>query len=291
MKNYYLLLLTALISGIVSCKKETKPADDTKSGGNALSIVTNYEYNGIWQRKGYMMLDINHDDNKDKKFLVFDIENKTGGGYQFVIKRGPLPIDSLATNWPKQVKTVFNGYSNDMFVDQYMRMRTTSVSAGGVFTYVYDSMHKFSGNSILMVNYLHNPSLYAGIMAGKLPQSKVFMWDADATGVSKPKEIIFYFKEGYFTNVATVGLGAQPFTTFQNGLNIVTDEWKKLDAVITLDGTFFTNFYFDFDKWQYFTIKDFCPSTSGAPCTAGVQVINFQSMDNLMTWPIGFGKK
>jgi hypothetical protein len=291
MKNLYLLLITAFICVIVSCKKEKASTDDSKTASNSVSIITNYEYNGIWQRKGYMMLDINHDDNKDKKFLIFDIENRVGGGYQFVIKRGPLPIDSLATNWPKQVKTIFNGYSNDMYVDQYMRMQATNVSAGSRFTYVYDSMQKFSGNSILMLNYLHNASLYAGSMASKLPQAKVLLWEGDATGTSKPKDVIYYFKEGHFTNVTSVGNGANLLTTFQNGFNVPSERWKKMDAVITLEGTFYTHFYFDFDEWQYFTIKDFCPSTWGAPCTAGLQTADFQSMDNLMTWPIGFGKK
>lgn len=102
---------------------------------------------------------------------------------------------------------------------------------------------------------------------------------------------MFYFKESAFTNVGTIGLGDQPLTTLVDGIPTVTDEWKKVDAVLTLEGTYFTQFYFDFDEWRYFTTRDFCPSTHGAPCPGGgVHYADYQSMDNLMDWPEGWGK-
>lgn len=271
-----------------ACKKEKRPSS-VKVSSTPISILYNYEYNGTWQQKGYMLLNLNHESNKDKKFMIIDVENAAGGGYKFVIKRGPLPIDSLATNWPASVKSVSYGYSSDMVINAQMAMRVQGATPNNRFTYLYDSLHKLS-NTILAYNYLNNP-LYAGSMAGKAPQGRDFFWTNDANGQSKPKEVIYYFKEGYYTNTTTIGNGANPLTTLVNGIPTVTDDWKKIDAVLTLPGSYFTHFYFDFDEWRFFYTKDFCPSTWGAPCTAGLQYADYQSMNTLMTWPDGWGKK
>ncbi len=281
-------IVAAILFTFTACKKE-KASMPAARENPSLSILDNYEFDGTWKRKGYMLLDLNHDDNKDKKFMVVDIENASAGGYQFVIRRGPLPIDSLATNWPPQVKSVAFGYSNDMTVNAHMRMQVQS-APGGRFTYRYDSIYKFS-SAILIYNYLNNPTLYAGTMAGKTPQGRANYWMGDAMGLSKPQDIIYYFKEGYFTNVISVGNGAKPLTTFVDGIPNLTDDWKKVDAILTLYGTYNTHFYFDFDKWQFFYTKDFCPSIWGAPCSGGLQYADYQSMNKLMNWPEGWGKK
>lgn len=286
-KTKTLLALLMLITILGSCS--TQDVAPTGKNRRPLSILYNFEYNGTFKRNGYMLLDLNHDDNKDKKFMVIDVENAPGGGYQFVIKRGPLPIDSLATNWPAKVKSVFYGYNTDMTVDAYMSLRMNSVSNGRI-NYTYDSTHRMSG-TIYMVNYLWNP-LYAGRMVGKTPQARAFYWDLDANGNAKPKDIIFYFNESAYTNVISIGHGDQPLTTLVNGIPTVTDDWKKVDAVLTLEGAYYSHFYFDFDAWQYFTTRDFCPSTHGAPCPGGgsVQYSDYRSMDDLMDWPEGWGK-
>jgi hypothetical protein len=289
MKNY--LFVCLVLASLVSCKK-----DDTTGGGNNPSlkhqpnaILPNLEYDGTWKQKGYILMDLKADDNKNKKYMVVDVEPADGGRYKFVLKKGPKPIDSLATNWPANVKSVAFGLSNDIIIDAKMRMQAQGVTPNGLFTYTYDSLHKFP-TAILTYNYLNNAVLYAGIMAGKKPDGRCLFWGGDEFGKSKPLDVIYYFKEGYYTNVIGVGNGAQPFTTNVNGVSIVGGSWNEVDAVMTIPGYIYHHFFFDFDKWRYFEYNDFCPSTWGADCTAGIQYLNYKSMDELMTWPEGWGK-
>lgn len=289
MNKFFPVLL--FICSLAACKKDggNSPAPVNPSGNRNYSVLRNYEYiNGIWTRKGYMFLDLDHAANKDKKFLVVDIENNPAGGYKFVLKKGPLPIDSLATNWPPEVRRVAFGYSNDIIIDAHMRLLTQSFD-NGRFVYRYDSLYKFPSAG-LTYNYLNNATLYAGNMAGKAPQGRAFFWTPDGSGYSKPNDIIYYFKEGFFTNVIGVGNGAQPLTTLVNGIPTLTDDWKKVDAVMTIEGLNYTTFYFDFDSWQYFSVRDFCQSVNGGLCTGSIQYADYISMNNLMTWPAGWGK-
>lgn len=272
-----------------SCTKKDDGGSTAAGFKKPNAILMNWEYNGTtWVRNGYMLLDLDHADNKDKSYMIIDIAPNGSGGYQFLLKKGPLPIDSLASNWPAEVRSVSFGYGNDMTVNAAMRLQAQTNSRP--YTYRYDSIHKFS-TGIATYNYLNNP-LYAGVMAGKTPQGRATIYMPDASGNSMPRDIIYYFKEGYVTNVLAPGTGAQPFTTIINGVPTVVSNGWGLDAVLTMEGPFFTSFYFDFDTWQFFYFWDSCPSVNGAPCLGGtVQVSDFQSMNNLMDWPDGWGKR
>ncbi|MDJ1470794.1 hypothetical protein [Xanthocytophaga flava] len=289
MKNYLFQLSCILLSPFVwiSCKDKNTKGPQTATN-SSLCILDNYEYDGYWKRNGYMILDLNHDQNKDKKFMVFDIKY-ISGEYKFVVKRGPLPIDSLATNWPAEVKSVSYGYTSSMVVNAQMLMRVNSISSDGRFIYHYDSTYKFP-NSILTYNYLNNAALYAGNMAGKTPQGKAMFWYVNGN-VSKPKDVIFYFREGFCTNVTTPGNKPVPMTDLVDGIPTLSEAWKKIDAVLTIEGTYYTHFFFDFDEWRFFQTTDFCMSVWGAPCEGGqVQYVDYQSMNTLMDWPDGWTK-
>lgn len=279
-----LLLLNA-------CKKDSGKEDDTTATGykKPASILSNWEYRGgTWQVDGFMLLDLDHADNKDKSFMVVGLQETSIDKYGFVLKKGPLPIDSLATNWPPEVRSVAFGYSNDLTVNAAMRLQAQTATRP--YTYRYDSVHKFS-TAIYLYNYLNNP-LYAGSMAGKTPQGRQTAWAPDATGNAVPRDIIYYFKESAFSNVIAPGYGGIMLTDLVNGVNTPSEIWKKVDATITFTGTYYTHLYLDVDDWQYFTIRDWCPSSYGAKCDkGGVQYIHWRSMNELMNWPAGWGKK
>lgn len=271
-----------------SCSKSGSDSN-TNSFRKPNTILVNWEYNGsTWVRNGYMLLDLDHADNKDKSYMIVNIEPNGSGGFKFVLKQGPLPIDSLASNWPAEVRSAGFGYGNDMTVNAAMRLQAQTNTRP--YTYRYDSIHKFS-TGIATYNYLNNP-VYAGVMAGKAPQGRAVMYGPDGSGNSMPRDIIFYFKEGYASNILAPGTGAQPFTSIVNGVPTVISNGSGLDAVLTIEGPVFLTFYFDFDEWQFFYFWDSCPSVNGAPCTGGtVQVSDYQSMNNLMNWPAGWGKQ
>lgn len=274
---------------LASCKKDSSPSSAaTKQSGN-ISILPNIEYEGgTWKRKGFILLDIDHADNKDKRFMVIDVQAAGSADPRFVILKGSQPIDSLATNWPPQVRSVAFGLSSDIIVSAHMRMQTQQVT-NGRFTYLYDSLQKFP-SSIYTYNYLHNP-LYAGAMVGKTPQGRAGFWMPDQSGNSKPIDIIYYFREASYTNVISIGSGSMPLVKMIDGLLFTNDDWKQVDAVMSVEGSYNSHFFFDFDKWMFFSFSDFCPSTWGMPCSGGLQTADYKSMNTLMTWPEGWGKK
>lgn len=277
------IVFAIILIQFAACKKENNTAPGKNTTVRRISMLPNYEYNGTsWQRNGFMLFDIDHADNKDKQYMVIDVENSSSG-YKFVKKKGPFNIDQLAAGWPPEVRFAAFGLSNDFIIDANMRMQVQSFS-GNQFVYRYDSLYKFS-TAIYTYNYLNNATLYAGAMAGKPPQGRAGFWQPDDKGNSIPLDIIYYFKEGYFTNVIGIGNSPQPLTTMTNGIRTISEDWKTIDAVLTLEGTYYTHFYFDFDKWRFFYFKDFCQSIYGAPCDAGIQQADFMSMDLLMDWP------
>lgn len=285
-KDFKLFMLFIAILSFVSCKKDTGGSNTTRKPN---SILYNWEYNGTtWVWKGFMLLDLDHAENKDKSFIVVDVADMGGGKMKFTLRRGPLPIDSLSTNWPAAVRKVSFGYSNDITVDAYTRMQSTTT--GPRFTYRYDSLHKFP-TSIYLVNYLQNP-LYAGSMAGKTPQGRGGSWVANASNKSTPHDVIYYFKESAYSSVISPGHGGVSLTEYiGSGVSTTSERWKSVDAALTVEGNKFHHLYFDFDSWQYFVVRDWCPSSYGNECDkGGLQELTLQSMDNLMEWPKGWGK-
>lgn len=277
------LLLTAC------SKNSTTPTPGSSTRHQPNAILTNWQYNGSrWERNGFMLLDLAHTDNKDKAYMVITATQTGGSSFSFQLKEGPKPIDSLAANWPANVQQVGFGYSNDMVVNAAMRLQAETFSRP--YTFRYDSIHHFS-TAIYTWNYLNNP-LYAGSMAGKAPQGRASGWSLDAAGNAIPRDVIYYFRESAYSNVSVPGNGGILLTDLAAGVETPSAFWQNVDAVLTIEGNVYTHLYFDFDNWQYFSVYDWCPSIYGAPCTkGGVQVISWKSMDELMTWPEGWGKR
>ncbi|MGN6420778.1 MAG: hypothetical protein ACTHMC_24925 [Pseudobacter sp.] len=282
-----LILFVVLLAGLqlTACKKNGD--DDRKSSVSnrkPKSILMNWKHNGTtWVRDGYMILDLDHAENKDKSYFTFDLVNTTSG-FKFKLKKGPLPIDSLAENWPAEARDVSFGYSNDMIVNQYMRLQ--SQTTGPRFNYRYDSIHKYS-TGIYMVNYLHNP-LYAGSMARENPQGRATGWRADGAGNSIPSDIIYYFSKESYSEVSVPGYGGIALSGLLSGYN----PWIEVDMMMTFESTYNSYLFFDVDEWRFLSFESNCPSSYGTACLKGtVQYVDWRSMNELMNWPEGWGKK
>lgn len=280
----YIILLAGL--QLTACTK-SKGDEDKKtstSGRKPNSILYNWKYNGAtWVLDGFMMLDLDHADNKDKAYFTFDLVNTTSG-FKFKLKKGPLPIDSLAENWPAEVRDVSFGYSNDMTVNQYMRLQ--SQTTGPRFNYRYDSIHKFS-TGIYIVNYLHNP-LYAGTMVGQNPEARTSGWRPDESGNAIPADVIYYFSKEAYSDVVSPGNGGRSLVSYYPGFTL----WKYVDMAMTFESAYNYHLYFDVDEWRFFSVKSNCPSSYDAECIKGsLQIVDWKSMDELMDWPEGWGIK
>lgn len=289
-KLFIQALATMLLLQLFACKKDNSPQPPGGTGFKKPgSILHNWEFNGTtWQRKGFMLLDLDHASNKDKSFMVVDLKEAAIDEFKFELKKGPLPIDRLASNFPEEVRSVSFGYSNDMTVNESMRLQAQNT--GPVFNYRYDSIHKFS-TAIYIYNYLNNP-LWAGSMAGKTPQARLSSWMPDGSDKAVPNDVIFYFKESAYSSVIGPGRGGIYLTDYVNGVNVSSELWKKVDVAMTFEGTYYSHLFFDVDEWQYFVIRDWCPASYGANCEkGGVQIVKWISMNKLMEWPAGWGIK
>jgi hypothetical protein len=290
MKNFIINAFAGLLLlQLFACKKDNSPQPPASAKfKKPSSILYNWEYNGtIWQLKGFMLLDLDHASNKDKSFMVVDVKQVAVGEFRFELKKGPLPIESLASNWPEEVRSVSFGYSNDMTVNAHMRLQAQNT--GPVFNYRYDSIHKFS-SGIYVYNYLNNP-LWAGSMAGKTPQARLGSWVSDANNNAIPKDVIYYFKESAYSSVISPGNGGISLK-ISDGVDMQYEMWSKVDAALTVEGAIYSHLFFDVDEWKFFSIRDWCPAIYGSPCQkGGLQKVEWISMDKLMDWPEGWGPK
>ncbi|RYY68459.1 MAG: hypothetical protein EOO13_12230, partial [Chitinophagaceae bacterium] len=221
------LSLALLVFFLDSCKKDDNDSNLPNSG-NYIGILTEGmpAAGGVNPKNRFVLLNIDHADNANKQFMTVDVV-ESAGGYKFQVAEGPKPISDFATNWPSQLRRIVSGrgLSHDFLASGYMKMRTTSSYLSRPYSFLYDSTHKFTPISsvILPLNEMHNP-IYSGAMAGKEPQASVDFWspgrpspgtvpiDANDTlpdyffygqyyRVSRPARLYFYFNEGYYTSV------------------------------------------------------------------------------------------
>ena len=103
MKKYFYLAITAAV--ISSCKKDTNPGNGsgTTTVTNTPNLITlSYQPGVPIDLLTYHIYDLNHDDNKNKKFFRI----KFIAGDSAAIVQEPKSIDSLAPGWPAEVKSV-----------------------------------------------------------------------------------------------------------------------------------------------------------------------------------------
>lgn len=283
-----LIAVAMCIISAASCKKstDTSPiAPGAKNTPNFAGPYFRFSSAGGWHQAGFIFYDLNHDANIDKKYFIAQRINFTSDSMKISV--GSLPIDSLAANWPAQVKSASYGYNSDLIVNAGMRLLVQGINPSGQLIYKYDSIHKLSGG-LATYNYLNNP-LFAGAMAGKNPQGETFLRVPDGVGGITVKNCILYFKEGYYT-VKTAGHPSKFLSTLAP--NASSYDWANVSNVISYstDGTNFhyTHLFLDFKNWRYFTWAESC--TPGGCASILLTQSSYSSLDKLLKWPAGWGK-
>lgn len=290
------LIAALCMLAATSCKKSTDNPPVTSGSKNTPNFAgPHFKFNSGsgWQQKGFIFYDLNHDANKDKKYFV--AERINAGSDSMKITVAPLPIDSLATNWPAQVKSASYGYNSDLIVSAHMRLLVQSVNTSGQIVYRYDSIYKLSGGT-QTYNYFNNPS-FADVMTGKNPQGEAVFQVLDASNNVTFKNTILYFKESYYTT-KTAGRPAEFLSTLLPGIINLNYDWRNVNQVIYYQkpntsggGTISVYLFLDYKNWRYFTIEQKVDcSLFPVPCSIVNAANDYQSLDKLLKWPDGWGK-
>jgi len=286
MKNLKISILSLTVAIIViatGCKKDTISDSTLIARGsiNTPNFVCAYN---IYPKVGFAFYDLNHDENKDKKY--FTAELMYLGSDTMKILDGPFPITNLASNWPSQVKDIGMENNSYWIVSASMGVKITSDNAQ------YDSINVFDGNPGSLSPF-ENP-IYARSMAGKTPQGFTVIQVPSGVGGSTPKYPIFYFKEGYYVDkpYSWATIESAPITSLVPGGVAAKYDWINVDNVISFSndalGNFRTHLFFDFKNWRYFSWDEGC--TIG--CTERTLTLSdYKSLDGLLKWPADWGKK
>lgn len=290
MKNHKLNLLTAIIAIsllLSACSKETTPTSShsvNTPNFASMYFITPYKI-------GVMFFDLDHDDNKDKKYFVAELMYLNSDTMKII--EDPVPITNFASNWPSNVKDAGMGIS---IFDQSPTVGLVTVSSSmGIYinsgNAQYDSLN-IRGLGPGTLSPYDDPS-YARSMAGKTPQGWTLIQVPSGVGGSTPMYPIFYFKEGYFVDkpYSWATIDAKPITSLLPGGAANKYNWTNVDNVITYsndaDGNFRTHLFFDFKNWRYFTWKEDC----AFGCTERTLTLSdYKSLDGLLAWPEGWGK-
>lgn len=316
MKKINFLIVLTGIALFNSCKKD---GSSPVPGGSGKSMGFLSEYilgaGGVPVKNRYVLLDIDHENNADKKFMTVDIV-ENAGNYKFQIVEGPKPISEYATNFPAGLRKIVSGhgYGHDFLASAYMYVRSTS-GITRPYTLNYDSIHKITPLSsvIIPINEMHN-GIYAGSMMGKEPQSRVEFWapgkpdpgttPIDPTDtvpdyfffghpnrVARPGRVYFYFNEGDGIYTSTVSPTSRSNMFEYSAFRVVKENLTgKADAAICYTGSTSVLFFFDFDKWEYMTMKFPCAASYGGGCLPNTEVSTARSMNTLMEWPADWRK-
>lgn len=267
-KNSAVVLLFALL--LSSCKKDN-PGGGPSNGPAKYTpnlITLSYQPGVPIDLLTYHIYDLNHDDNKEKKF--FRIKFITADSAAIV--QEPKSIDSLAPGWPADVKSVLWG-------------------SGAVYI-VDDKSFIQGGNTFSKTNYNQSSPQHAWLIQwkqtvgiGRLPNAEVSFSSSDFR--------LFYFSTGsmsYYTGAtpnpysfADIGSAAgmgPPFNIYN-----YTDVTNLIYIKSASNPSFY---FFDYKNWQYWRVSwEYIP-----------QFQNFnwygwpvKSLNSFVKWPAGWGKQ
>jgi hypothetical protein len=270
MKKYALfaVLLVILAAG---CKKD-------KPGGGQGNTAINYTPNLITlaYQPGipidlltYHIYDLDHDNNKDKKFFrIKFITNDSA-----IILQEPKSIDSLAPGWPADVKNVRWGSGAEYILNDQFFIR------GG------NSFSKITYNQTAPQHaWLSQWKTTVGVGAG-LPNAEVLFSPSDFR--------LFYFSSRYMSYYT--GTAPNPYSLADigslSGLGNPFNIYNYTDVtnLIFIKSASNTRLYFfDYKNWRYWAVGwEFVAAFSDYAWVAGP----VKNLNSLVKWPVGWGKK
>ncbi len=298
-KSSLLFCIIAML--FFACNKPTsdeiEPVDIIETGNHPNLAALDYTYyptNTYFRIKFY---DLNHDKNSDKK--VFTAEFIAWGYDTFRIVKEPQSIDSIAPGWPAQVKSVaFANHSIGLTNIAYqVDSKTTIKVLGNIpsspngLVFKYDSTPRQQGfpNDYTILN--------SGFMVdrtcrGYLTQVKVF-GNTNPLGYST-KRILLFPASSFFYDNSNAG---NPYSHWENLSSLLPGagnfDWTTVDAVIPIfnpSTSFARYFAIDFKNWRFFTWQERL-SNNIPQVQFAIDWGGYRSLDRLVKWPEGWGKK
>ena len=266
MKHSLFIVAVILLAG---CKKDT-----TTSPGNSGSITHTPNLITLSYQPGvpvdlltFHIYDLNHDDNKDKKY--FRVKFITGDSVAITME--PKPIDSLASGWPQEVKQVRWGSGAEWIVNDQFFIRYSGGSFGKInYTPAPNAQH------LWLIQWRETTGI------GSLP-------NGEASFSNTAELRLFYFSTGQVSfknggkyslaDIGSVaGLGA-PFNIYP---------WTDVTGMIFIPGSSPIFYFFDFKNWKYWAVRwEFIQQFNDYNWKA----YPVKSLDSFVKWPQGWCKK
>jgi hypothetical protein len=269
MKKFFYFAITAAIIG--GCKKDTNPGNGGGTGSvtNTPNLITlSYQPGVPIDLLTYHIYDLNHDDNKDKKFFRIKFITIDSAA----ILQEPKSIDSLAPGWPADVKSVRWGSGAEYIVNDQFFIR--------------------GGSSFSKLTYNQTAPQHAWLSqwkttvgAGSLPNAEVLFSSSDFR--------LFYFS----TNLVSYYTGAAPYPYSLAdigslaGMGAPFNIYNYTDVTNLIYIKSVSNprlYFFDYKNWQYWMVAwEFVAALSTYAWVGGP----VKSLNSFVKWPEGWRKK
>lgn len=298
-KNNYSLTFI-LITGILlfsGCKKDTVTSPKPIIGiVNHPNFICQHQPGSASLNGQLVIFDLDHDANKDKKYFIVSLQkNGMEYGDSCDVLQTPRPIDSLAANWPAQIKTAAFGSTRNILTDA-----KNAVTYSSPDPWIYAPL----ATNTNLYRKLNDP-VYAAAKVGAKPNgnnfySTIYYPQASYTAYNRAfRDITYYFKDGVYTD-NTAGGGLRSLDTLFVGANAIN--WATVDQTGYVDferinspGRYFRKyFYFDWTNWKYYVVTE-TEERKDYLGFAPVYYIRWQvknySLNSFCKWPDGWGKK
>ena len=293
MKTKIAVLITGML--FLSCDKDANapvPSQNTTTNTTTTKHTPNFiarhyratssPSGAIVKINGFAFFDLNHDKSSDKKFFV--IQPIYQGIDTMKVVQMPYSVDSLALNFPSNIKSADLGWSGSM------RLNLTDVlniengywirkTVGNVWQYPETAGYAYGYPSQGGGSYFYGTN---NVIGGNGETNGWF-------------GLTFYCQLGYVTG-APRGPLDPPTTSISSALpGSGGYDWKNVDYIYSLDLNNEvelenkTVYYFDLKNWRYFTSRYSC--AEGGCFEAKITWSAYKSLDKLCKWPEGWGKK
>lgn len=268
MKKYYALIVFPAVF-FMGCKKDKTgnglPIATSKNTPNLISLA--YPKPGqSFNINAYNFYDLDHDDNKDKKY--FTVELYSVDSARVIME--PKPIDNLSANWPAAVKKIRWGSGAEFIVDNESFIRITS---GNFYQIQYNQTSPQHAWLSRYKSTIAPPGLPNAEVNFGNNNYKLFYF-INRTGFAD----VFAYQNAngaYYNTLDLLNAMGQAFNAY---------DWRDVSNLIWLP-TQNALFFFDFKNWLYWRIdkrNGIGQDWVGTPP---------KSLDRFVKWPQGWGKK
>jgi len=274
---------------LTACKKDSTTTTTTTSSTPKHANTPTCAYMSYEQSAGswyyyVSFFDLSSPQTSNKKYFKMQLKY-TGVTDSFELATAPQSINNLATGFPAEI-TDHPGFG---LVNQWTNPLYTLRTNGGN-SYIQDTIVRNPQSNYYnyYLNYLSGP------LKGKFPQSNFDNYEVP-TGANGQTNLhfrtAFYFTEGlcYDANNFETPMRVKSISSLYPGAP--TYDWQNVNSGLQIVMNGANTFYFlDFKNWRYFRWKQFMNNIF-SPAQLATTFEGYQSLDNLIKWPEGWGKK